>query len=148
VGNVISFLQVNQKEAISMFGQGGKLSLKTVDDEIIAKVEEGISKVEEFAGELPLVGISVQAMHDIEKKGLELIASRQAEIKAEIARLSTELAGTEALLVAGTTKLKSLVAFLKPVAQAPDKPEVPAAVHTDIQTDRPKAEPVIADIQA
>lgn len=102
-----------------MFGQGGKLSLKTVDDEILATIADSISKVEEFAGELPLVGISVQAMHDIEMKGLSLIASRQAEIKAEMTRLASELAGTEALFVAGTAKLNSLIAFLNPVNQAP-----------------------------
>lgn len=123
-----------------MFGQGGKLSLKAVDEEIIKSMESVISVAEEFASELPLVGINVQAMHDIEAKGLELCRARLIEIKAEIDRLSTEARNTEAIVTASVAKLASLKSFITP---APTAQKVPPMVHSDIRDNNAGPSPVV-----
>lgn len=114
---------------------GGKNTIRqamaAVDEEMKKTVAEVGQALDEFKDDIPLRGLSVQRMHDIEEKGLKLCEARFNDIKAEIERLTAEARSTETIMVSIKAKLAALRTFLGQPSSA--RPEVPPAIHSDIR---------------
>ena len=97
---------------------GIRTAMKAADEAIGQNVAAVESALSEFAAEIPLKGLNVQRMHDIEEKGVSLCRQRLADLQAEIQRLEGEAKNTAAIIEAGVLKLDTLKKYLG------DKPQV------------------------
>lgn len=87
---------------------GIRAAMAAVDKDIADSVDKALSAADDFAQEVPLMGLSPQRMHDIEEKGVALCKERLGKIEAELERLAGEAANTKAIIAAGSLKLEML----------------------------------------